>query len=107
MGCCADKRAVFHNPPTVAPAPLRASPPAQPWARTVQSSAPQLNSSQHAVVRNPVALRYLESSPILVRGPATGRQYRFSRAEPVQAVDPRDAEPLARTRFFRRAAFAG
>jgi|ERR1019366_7515772 hypothetical protein len=49
-----------------------------------------------------VNLRYLEKSPILVRGPATGRQYDFSRARPVQAVDARDAEALLRTRFFRR-----
>lgn len=49
-----------------------------------------------------VTLRYLESSPILVLGPATGRQYEFSGAHPFQSVDARDAEPLLRTLFFRR-----
>jgi len=49
-----------------------------------------------------VNLRSLEKSPILVRGPATGRKYDFSRTHPVQAVDARDADALLRTRFFRR-----
>ena len=49
-----------------------------------------------------VNLRYLENSPILVRGPATGRQYEFSGARPLQSVEARDAEALLRTRFFRR-----
>jgi hypothetical protein len=47
-----------------------------------------------------VSLRYLESSPIRVRGPVTGQQYEFSGSRPVQAVDPRDAPALLRTRFF-------
>jgi hypothetical protein len=50
-----------------------------------------------------VPLRYVERSPILVRGPATGQQYQFSGTQPIQSVDPRDAEALLRTRFFRRA----
>ena len=48
-----------------------------------------------------VSLRYLENSPIRVRGPVTGRQYGFSGSRPVQAVDPRDASALLRTPFFR------
>lgn len=50
-----------------------------------------------------VRLRYLERSPVLVRGPVTGRQYEFSGSRPVQRVDGRDAEALLRTGFFRRA----
>ncbi len=49
-----------------------------------------------------VTLQYLENSPILVRGPVTGRLYEFSNAQPVQSVDLRDAETLLRTGFFRR-----
>jgi hypothetical protein len=49
-----------------------------------------------------VGLRYLERSSIRVRGPATGREYSFSAADPVQAVDTRDADALLRTRFFRK-----
>ncbi|HUY15363.1 MAG TPA: hypothetical protein VMX16_17305 [Terriglobia bacterium] len=50
-----------------------------------------------------VALRYLEYSPIQVRGPVTGRQYEFSSSNSVRAVDPRDAALLLRTRFFHKA----
>ncbi|HLJ62434.1 MAG TPA: hypothetical protein VKZ50_22180 [bacterium] len=48
-------------------------------------------------------LQYQEKSPIAVRGPVTGRAYRFSAAHAVQAVDAGDAEALVRTGFFRRA----
>ncbi len=50
-----------------------------------------------------VRLRYIENSPILVRGAATGRHYSFSGARSIQAVDVRDAAAFLRTRFFRRA----
>jgi hypothetical protein len=49
-----------------------------------------------------VGVRYLERSPIRVRGPATGREYDFSAANPVRSVDTRDAESLLRTRFFAK-----
>jgi hypothetical protein len=52
-----------------------------------------------------MTLRYVEQSPVLVRGPATGRNYEFSGADPVQNVDARDGEALLRTRFFRKAAY--
>lgn len=68
-----------------------------------------VDTSQHVPVAVPaqslsssVSLRYLERSPILVRGPITGRHYQFSAAQPVQPVDSRDADALVRTRFFRR-----
>jgi hypothetical protein len=51
-----------------------------------------------------VPLRCRDRTRMLVRGPATGRAYEFSAAQPVQAVDARDAEPLLRTRLFMRAA---
>ena len=47
-------------------------------------------------------VRYVDFPAIVVRGPATGRQYTFSMAEPRQSVDARDAEALLRTRFFQR-----
>ena len=49
-----------------------------------------------------VSLRYVEKSPVRVRGPVSGRQYDFSGSHPVQAVDPRDAALLLRTRFFQQ-----
>lgn len=48
-------------------------------------------------------LRYLEKSPIRVKGPATGREYDFSAADPVHLLDARDAKSLLRTRFFAKA----
>jgi hypothetical protein len=49
-----------------------------------------------------VQLRYIERSPILVRGPVTGREYKFSASQPVEAIDARDAAALLRTGFFRQ-----
>ncbi len=47
-------------------------------------------------------LRYLQSRPILVRGPSTGRHYTFSGAQPLQAVHPRDVDALVRTGLFAK-----
>lgn len=96
MGCCGQKRAVLRNtPPTITPVVTPPAPTKPPLRHPGQlppgGAAPFL-----------VAVRYLESSPILVRGVASGRQYEFSGAQPVQAVDASDAEALLRTRFFRR-----
>lgn len=53
--------------------------------------------------RGVVPLRSRERARLLVRGPVTGRAYEFSAAQPIQAVDARDAESLLRTRLFLRA----
>jgi hypothetical protein len=50
-----------------------------------------------------VDVEYLERSSIVVRGAVTGARYAFSAREPVAAVERRDAEPLLRSRHFRRA----
>jgi hypothetical protein len=97
MGCCGDKRTLLRNPQIHAPAQA-ANPPTPALVPPAAQSGPAVSRP----VPNAVALRYLESSPILVRGMATGRQYRFSGTEPLQAVDARDAEVLLRSRFFRR-----
>ena len=98
--CCGQKRSELSRAPerTAAPAarqnehrptvpsdnPVRAKPaPAQP---------------SHGMV----TLRYLEKSPVQVRGPVSGRQYVFSASSPIQAVDTRDAAGLLATRFFGR-----
>ena len=49
-----------------------------------------------------VTLKYVEDSPILVRGSSTGRHYQFSGVSPVQEVDARDAMAMLRTGYFRR-----
>lgn len=47
-----------------------------------------------------LGLRYLARSPIIVRGPATGIEYRFSAARPVQQVARADRDALLRTGHF-------
>jgi len=59
-------------------------------------------SVQPSPTHSSVVLRYTETSPILVRGPVSGRQYQFSGSKPVQAVDARDVVALLGTGFFSR-----
>lgn len=47
-------------------------------------------------------LMYYGFASVSVRGPATGQLYHFSRTNPVQAVDARDARSILKTRLFRR-----
>jgi hypothetical protein len=47
-------------------------------------------------------LLYYGVSPAAVRGPVTGRLYQFTKLQPVQAVDARDAAAILRTRLFRQ-----
>jgi hypothetical protein len=46
-------------------------------------------------------VRYGGGRPVMVRGPVTGAGYRFSAAERVQLVDPRDAVAIVRNSLFR------
>jgi hypothetical protein len=83
--------------------------PATPAPRNANNSVHNMSPAQRATAvsgtsSSSMTVRYVEKSPVLVRGPATGRQYEFSGAHPTQNVDSRDAEALLRTRFFRRAA---
>jgi hypothetical protein len=50
-----------------------------------------------------ISVRYVENSPIRVRGLVSGMSYEFSGSRPVQQVDSRDAASLLNTRLFRRA----
>jgi hypothetical protein len=50
-----------------------------------------------------ISVRYLEASPIQVRGLVSGVSYTFSGSQPVQQVDARDASSLLNTRLFRSA----
>jgi hypothetical protein len=99
MGCCGQKRQAMKSPSTPGTKPASPQPrqtPRQP--RSPHQPTPGLTGPTHSSV----SLRYLERSPILVRGPATGREYSFSGTHPVQPVDARDAEAFLRTRFFRK-----
>jgi hypothetical protein len=50
-----------------------------------------------------VHVRYLGVRPVRVRGPASGRTYHTSSADPMLTIDARDAAALARTGLFRTA----
>jgi hypothetical protein len=56
----------------------------------------------NATPRQDVALRFTETSRIIVEGAVTRRRYEFSGSEPVKLVDSRDAGALLGTRFFVR-----
>lgn len=73
--------------------------PAIPQTRSIQPQVATATSTQH----HSISVRYLERSPIRVRGPVSGMSYEFSGSSPVQQVDARDASSLLNTRFFRRA----
>ena len=90
MSCCGQKRAEAMGPATSIPTNGAAvsAPPVQAWNATA------------GLVR----VRYLESVPVAVNGRYTARRYYFSRVNPVQEVDTRDAEGLLGTRYFRREA---
>jgi hypothetical protein len=49
-----------------------------------------------------LTLMYYGYASVSVRGPVSGRLYQFSRQQPVQAVDARDALSILKTRLFRR-----
>jgi hypothetical protein len=51
--------------------------------------------------RNALKLMYCGFAPMNVRGPMSGQLYHFSRLQPVQMVDSRDAVSILRTRLFR------
>jgi hypothetical protein len=70
-------------------------------------SNPYIPHAQHSFTNtytggNEVALQYLQTTSILVKGPISGRQYTFSGQKPNQTVDARDVEPLLKTGFFRK-----
>ena len=102
--CCGQKRATLmqedlnRTPPRsnsiATPSPAAATSVPNPVQNVRPAQPPGGGSS--------VGLRYLEKSPIRVRGPATGRQYEFSAANPIRLIDARDAESLLRTRFFAK-----
>lgn len=46
-------------------------------------------------------VRYYGGRPIVIKGPVTGSEYRFSGIDRLQLVDPRDAVAIVRKRLFR------
>lgn len=86
MGCCGQGRAALSRR-------LTGSKPTPPTAEVVEPPLADPGS--------PVRLQFLQTRPVLVRGPVTGRVYQFSGAHPAACVDSRDAAPLLRTNLFR------
>ena len=66
--------------------------------RIPPQAAMPVSTQQHSI-----RVRYVETSPIRVRGLVSGTSYEFSGTAPIQQVDARDASSLLNTRFFRRA----
>ena len=99
----------FSNSPAQPPRAQLSLPPATPRSAQYQPARPQTRSVPPQVQapvstpRSSVSVRYLETSPIQVRGLVSGMSYAFSGSQPVQQVDARDASSLLNTRFFRRA----
>jgi hypothetical protein len=62
------------------------------------SSVPAAETNTSMTIR----VRYIEKSPVRVRGLVSGTCYEFSGASPVQDVDARDSASLLHTRFFVR-----
>jgi hypothetical protein len=71
-------------------------------ARPIDSAAAEFQPAGYTPSYLQITIRYLQTSPIRVKGPTSGRQYEFSGSHPIQLVDTRDAKALLRTGFFRR-----
>jgi len=88
MGCCGQKRNAAALMPSRSAAPA-------PHGFSRGMAGP-------AAAAGGVLLQYRQRARVLVRGPVTGRAYEFSAGQPMQSVEPRDAEMLLRTRQFVR-----
>ena len=100
--CCGSRRSAWR----AASASPQAATPSVPVRHDV-SGRPAAQAGSPAPVSAhsgfpSVDLRYSEATEIRVLGPVTGRRYVFSGAQPVQAVDVRDAAILTRNASFRR-----
>jgi hypothetical protein len=71
--------------------------------RPVPRLTPGTNGAPAGPVRSMVALRYSGKDKITLRGPISGRVYRFSGLEPALPVDAGDAAALLRSHLFRPA----
>ncbi len=93
MGCCGQKRAA-------ARAVARGRGDGSTALRPAVSRVAPVAAARGA----DVFVRYLGVRPVRVRGAASGRTYHTSSADPMLAIDARDAAALIRTGLFRTAA---
>ena len=78
MACCGQQRAaLIQNKPVT--------------AQTSHAADSSLN------------VRFKQSSPVLIRGPVTGRHFQFNGSTNTQAIDARDAAALIKTGYFQLA----
>ena len=110
MACCGQKREAliqssnvsrFGSVPTAPPqTPARFTSFADPSPAPPVMAARPVVGVPFGAPFGAVSLRYLARSPIVVRGPVSGIEYRFSAAQPVQRVARADREALLRTGHF-------
>lgn len=97
--CCGSRRAAWRASAPATTSSLR--PAAPPAASTRPPSGAGPAAPRGAFPTAP--LRYNAADEVQVRGPVTGRAYKFTPAEPVQRVDARDAVVFVRSTAFRPA----
>ena len=106
MSCCGMKRA--SQATTTATPTSRLFTAARPAVEALRPAVASPPPPAPAPARSPgvaigtVRLRYLARTAVLVRGAASGANYRFSANQPVQAVQRSDADALVATGHFRR-----
>ena len=96
--CCGQKRAALKS--SAITQPVRPHP-VPPRPRALAYPDPPATGGDTRRPSGSVRLLYTERSLIRVRGAATGKEYEFSGAAPVQTFDRADAAALLATRFFR------
>jgi hypothetical protein len=107
MGCCGHKRdSLKTNPfPTTSATntPSSGNPQAPPSSFRPAGGVPSPAPTDPAPPQSAhtIALRYTETSRVIVVGPSSRRRYEFSAAQPVQRVDSRDVSALVGSRFFK------
>ena len=108
MACCGQKReALGQALTTTRSTNVQAVPTRTPTRSTSFADspppAPRPAAALASVPFGAVGMRYLARSPIVVRGPTSGIEYRFSAAQPVQRVARSDCATLLRTGHFSMA----
>lgn len=105
--CCGKKRTELRNSEardTTASVkqPLLSNRPSSVLRTPISRAQPALAGRVEITPLPTIRLRYLQTSPVRVRGLVSGVCYEFSGSSPVQDVDARDSTSLVHTRFFRR-----
>ena len=115
MGCCGQNRAALSYLPsaTYRATEPRPNPPGPSAFRAGLATSPTSQPNGAAEHRGTgltarpasraMPLRYVERKGVVVRGPTSGVDYRFTADNPVQSVDVRDADSLLRSGLFMRA----